>query len=172
MGTSMLITGGIRSGKSKFAVELGRKSRGDVVFIATAQAKDKEMKRRILEHRKRRPESWKTFEEPVDILAVLKKLSDFRGFVIVDCLTMWLNNVIEKREEGEIIKELENTVKLCRKLKCRVIFVSNEVGMGIIPDTKIGRRFMETLGKINGIVAENSQEVYLMVSGIPLRIKG
>ena len=166
------ITGGARSGKSSFAEELALKSGKDLLYIATMQGLDAEMKERIKRHKNRRGKGWRTVEEPLNILSVLEKEDKKERAILIDCLTLWVSNRMMKGEkEKEIIKAAEKVAKYCAGAKAAVIAVSNEVGMGLVPDNKLGRDFRDIQGRVNRVFAENAEKVYFLVSGIPLEVK-
>lgn len=172
MGKITFILGGARSGKSYFAVNLAKKKGRKVAFIATSLAKDLEMKKRIELHRKIRPAHWRTFEEPKGISLLLKEIGSKFEVMIIDCLILLVSNLLL---EGHNINEIEdeiNKILIClKKIKAKSIIVSNEVGLGIVPQNKLARDFRDIAGRINQIVAEKSSEVFFLVSGIPWRIK-
>lgn len=164
-----LILGGARSGKSRFALKLCEDKEA-VAFIATALPLDSEMEERIKRHRFERPAHWKTIEEPINLLKVIKYVSD-SSYIIIDCLTMWVSNLLERYSDDEIL-ELSKELSLYSKgLKGSVVTISNEVGLGIVPEYPIGRRYRDLLGKVNQIFAENADKVFFMIAGIPLEVK-
>lgn len=184
MAKIIFILGGGRSGKSRFAVHLAKKYGGKVSFIATCLALDKEMKERIMLHKKSRPPHWETFEEPMDVSSVLKQIGaqsqeasqthsrPLGDVIIIDCLTLLVSNLLLKgHSESDIENEVGKILAVLSKIKGRAIIVSNEVGLGIVPANKLSRDFRDIAGKINQFVAENSDEVIFMVSGLPLKIK-
>jgi len=175
MGKLILILGGARSGKSSFAVAQAKKlssGRSGVVYVATASALDEEMKRRIKIHRKRRPTSWKTIEERVDISKILAKLGK-ASVVIIDCLTLLTSNLLLSGErEAVILKRMKEFFTTIKKRNLTTLIVSNEVGMGIVPENRLARSFRDIAGQINQILAELADEVYLLGAGIPIKIKG
>lgn len=164
-----LILGGARSGKSSFALDLARDKEA-VAFIATALPLDEEMDKRIRHHKEERPSHWKTIEEPIDLLTVIKGLNDVE-IIILDCLTMWVSNLLERYTDEEIIRIAEEIAKYSRDLKSEVITISNEVGLGIVPEYPIGRRYRDLLGRVNQIFAKYSNKVFFMIAGIPLEVK-
>ncbi|MFB6214509.1 MAG: bifunctional adenosylcobinamide kinase/adenosylcobinamide-phosphate guanylyltransferase [Candidatus Bipolaricaulia bacterium] len=175
----ILILGGARSGKSNKATELAR-SHDEVIYLATGVPTDGEMENRISRHRQDRPDSWKTIEEPVEVGEVLKRLESepFSGAVILDCLGFWLSNTMREVElEGP--GELEDFVRLkvneelgqARGADFELLVVSNEVGMGVIPESSSGRKFRDALGRANQVVGRLADSVYLMVAGFPLQLK-
>lgn len=169
-----LLIGGARSGKSSLAVELGRRSGLPVTFIATAPTIaigdiDAEMATRIDHHRRERPESWTTIEEPVAVAAALAAASG--TFVIVDCLTLWVSNLMfAGRTDDEIDQLTDETVALGRSIADPIVVVSNEVGMGIHPDVELGRRYRDVLGRVNQRWAIAADVALLMIAGRALRL--
>lgn len=174
----IFITGGARSGKSALAEDIAAGRDGGVVFIATAEAGDGEMRERIEEHRRRRPEDWQTIEAPHDLPQVLEAALEGAGTVLVDCLTVYLSNLIldlglasGARVSNVVAAEVERLEEACRKGNGRVILVSNEVGMGIVPENSLARTFRDEAGRANQRLAALADEVYMCVSGIPMRVK-
>ena len=173
MGRLILITGGARSGKSRFAVDLAKRLGERVAFIATCVPRDEEMRQRVEEHKKNRPDSWKTIEEETDVASVLQSLPEDCEVAIVDCLTLLVSNLLLTGEsEQEISRQVREIAASTLKLHLTAIVVSNEVGAGIVPENQLGRRFRDIAGLANQILARGAAEVYLLVSGIPLKIKG
>ncbi|HXX57853.1 MAG TPA: bifunctional adenosylcobinamide kinase/adenosylcobinamide-phosphate guanylyltransferase [Thermodesulfovibrionales bacterium] len=168
----VFITGGARSGKSSFALREALKVRGGRAFIATAEATDSEMEERIERHKKDRGDGWKTYEEPVKIAEVLRDAEKDHPVIVIDCLTIWLANVMMQSGldvEAEI-ERLLSTLK--NSARGEIFIVSNEVGMGIVPEHELARRFRDAAGRLNQRVAATADEVYVTFSGIPVRIKG
>ena len=173
MGKITFILGGARSGKSQFAVRLAKSCAKSVVFVATAIPFDKEMTQRVALHRKNRPCSWKTLEEPRKLSSLATKVSQRTDLVIIDCLTLFISNLLlEEKSESYIENEIHLFLSRIKKNKFNSLIVSNEVGMGIVPDNKLSRRFRDLSGKINQKVAKISDEVYFIVAGQPIKIKG
>lgn len=166
----IFIIGGARSGKSSFALEVAKKEGGKVAFIATCEPKDKEMKKRIALHKAARPKSWTTFEVPCDMDPLLKNFDPSFKTILIDCLTLWVSNLVLKNTAQEAIETKALKMLACLK-KTNAIIVSNEVGLGIVPDNELARLFRDIAGRINQIVARQADEVYFMISGIPLKIK-
>ncbi|MBC7319322.1 bifunctional adenosylcobinamide kinase/adenosylcobinamide-phosphate guanylyltransferase [bacterium] len=162
------ILGGARSGKSSFALELA-KDKETVVFIATALPLDEEMKERIERHKRERPSHWKTIEEPVGLLSLMEGLDV--EVIILDCLTMWVSNLLERYTDEEIIEIAEGVARYARDINSEVIALSNEVGLGIVPEYPIGRRYRDLLGRVNQIFAKYASKVFFMIAGIPLEVK-
>lgn len=172
MAKIIFILGGARSGKSTYALELARKNKKKVAFIATCQALDKEMAQRIRFHKKARPRNWQNFEEPCKVSGLLNKIGAKFEVILIDCLTLLVSNLMLKGlKEDAIIQEINNILSALNKIEGKAIIVSNEVGSGIVPQSKLGRDFRDIAGKINQIVAKKSDEVFFMVSGIPTKIK-
>ena len=175
----ILITGGARSGKSRFAEDLAGQIGGRVIYLATAEPFDAEMVERIAVHRRRRPAEWLTVEEPLDLAAVI------RGFgagdtVLVDCLTVFLSNLIFKRYMDCPLANLEphihrDLLELENAVNCsaaNILLVTNEVGGGIVPKNELARTFRDLAGIVNQAMAAVCNQVYMVVAGIPVKIKG
>ena len=171
MTRSLFIVGGARSGKSRFAIE--RFSPDDrVVFVATAEARDEEMAKRIARHRAERPSRWSTVEEPIELVSRLRDLDEGCDGVIVDCLTLWVSNLLLCGERDDAILERADALAgLIRNRRSSITVVSNEVGEGVHPETAAGLRFRDALGRVNQQVAAACETVVLMVAGIPLTVK-
>jgi len=172
MGKITFILGGARSGKSRFAIKLAEENAKNVAFIAPCQPLDSEMKKRIMLHKKARPVHWQTFEEPRNILLLLKKIGDKFELILMDCLTLFISNLLLKNfKEAFIENEVSQILSMLKKIKAKSIIISNEVGLGIIPKNKLGRDFRDITGRVNQLVAAKSNEVFFMAAGIPLKIK-
>jgi adenosylcobinamide kinase/adenosylcobinamide-phosphate guanylyltransferase len=175
MAKITFILGGARSGKSAFAEGVAKKY-NDVVYIATAEAKDDEMRERIRIHRARRPFNWKTVESPYHVDRVV---SDFNGkadLVLIDCITFYITNMLlstanSKQRQMQILDEIDKLRRVCRESRSDIIIVSNEVGLSIVPDNALSREFRDIAGCANQILAGEADEVYFMVAGIAQRIK-
>jgi len=175
MGTKLiLITGGARSGKSRFAQKSADAMKGRKLFLATAQALDEEMKSRIEKHKKERPSGWDTIEEAQHLNAAIKDCGGKYEVVLIDCLTMWISNLLAHNSfsESEILKEVRTLIAHCKTIQSTVIMVSNEVGSGIVPASRLSRQFRDIVGRANQEVASIADEVYLVTAGIPLKLKG
>lgn len=172
MGKIVFIVGGARSGKSSFAVKLAKETKGRVAFIATCQAKDAEMAKRIELHKKNRPKEWVTYEEPYGVSGLLNKISVKCNVILIDCLTLFVSNLmLRESTDRKIIKEAKDILSALKKKTSRAIIVSNEVGLGIVPQNKLGREFRDLAGRVNQIFATGADEVFFMASGIPWKIK-
>jgi adenosylcobinamide kinase/adenosylcobinamide-phosphate guanylyltransferase len=169
----IFITGGARSGKSHFAQELAQKFPGLKAYLAPAQALDDEMAERITRHQENRPADWRTLEEPLKVAECIDSQGDQFSLILLDCLTLWISNLMMAgRGETEILEEGDRLVKACRGVKCSLIIVGNEVGMGIVPDNPQARAFRDLSGLIQQKVARGADEVFFMVSGLPQKING
>lgn len=172
MSKLILITGGARSGKSSFAIKLAKARERKVVYIATADALDSEMKRRIALHKKARSKDWMTIEEPTDILRAIKKVPHRNCVIIFDCLTLLISNLmLSGVKDAEIYNKIKSITNSLKRNCAISIVVTNEVGSGIVPDNELARRFRDLQGRANQIVGKMADCVYLLVSGIPIKIK-
>ncbi len=167
----ILITGGARSGKSKYAEQRAAALGLRRVYIATAEAKDDEMARRIAAHRKRRGSAWTTVEEPVQLAETLLAWRGRTDCALVDCLTLWLSNLLFRGDENQVEEKVEALVRSLPQLDFPVVFVTNEVGAGIVPDNPLARQFRDLAGWTNQRIAAAAKEVVLMVAGIPTAVK-
>ena len=169
----IFITGGARSGKSRFAEELARQFQGSRAYLATAQALDEEMAERISRHQKNRAADWQTLEEPLNAPDRIEAEGNRFDLILLDCLTLWVSNLMMTgRKEEEILGEGDRLVQACRGARGSIILVGNEVGLGIVPDNAQARMFRDLSGLIQQKVAREADEVYFLVSGIAQRIKG
>jgi len=173
----ILLLGGARSGKSRYAQQLAGELGGKVLFIATGEALDEEMQARIAEHRKNRPKSWRTLEIPADIGRGIEKGIGDAEVVLIDCLTLLVSNLLHgepdyPEAEKRMLSEINELIAAMDKLDASFIIVSNEVGMGLVPETKLGRIYRDMLGKSNQLLASHATEVYLMVACLPVQVKG
>ena len=178
----ILVTGGARSGKSTFALKMAESIPGERLFIATAEALDEEMAGRIEEHKRGRGSHWATVEEPIAVPTIVGREKGY-GVILLDCLTIWLSNLLHKQSgrsgEGStsegvltaITGEVDSFIGACNESNVTVIVVSNEVGMGIVPEHPLARQFRDITGVASQRIAEAADEVYLLVSGIGMRIK-
>ncbi len=164
------ILGGARSGKSSFAEGLIEASGLDAVYLATGRAWDDEMSARIGQHKQRRGSSWTTIEEPLNLVGVLQNECADNKAVLVDCLTLWLTNLM--MAERNIGTETAELVAVLPRLKGAVVFVSNEVGLGIVPENRMAREFRDHAGRLHQAVANAAATVYFVAAGLPLKMKG
>jgi adenosylcobinamide kinase/adenosylcobinamide-phosphate guanylyltransferase len=169
----VFVIGGCRSGKSRHALETAQRFAGDKkVFIATCIPSDDEMKQRVDNHRKERGAAWKTVETPILLPEVIAEKSRMSDAILVDCLTLWINNLLmEDETPKEIEAKIARLTAAIEKAKCPVVLVSNEVGAGIVPDNNLARMFRDLVGSVNQAVADCADKVVWMVAGIPITIK-
>ncbi|MCI4664693.1 MAG: bifunctional adenosylcobinamide kinase/adenosylcobinamide-phosphate guanylyltransferase [Neomegalonema sp.] len=170
-----LILGGARSGKSLFAERLAESFAPQRAYLATAEPFDQEMTDRIQSHRARRGPGWRTVEAFIDVPATLQAEARADEVVLIDCLTLWLSNEMLRRsafDAEELGAALVEAVNSAHEAGCRVVAVSNEVGLGLVPETPLGRRFRDAQGRINQIVAASADYVVFVAAGLPLTLKG
>lgn len=189
----VLILGGARSGKSNFAQDLAKKLGRKILFVATAQPLDAEMAFRIEEHKKMRPQSWRTLE--IDSKIGQRLLSEIKDaeVILLDCITLLISNILTSKDNGAVFSSLpaeggsiqtpvqaekQALTEIADLIACieghegSFIVVSNELGLGLVPDTPLGRIYRDILGKANQLLAQHASEVYFMIAGIPIKIKG
>ena len=170
MSAHCLILCGARSGKSRMAEDLGRAWNGPRIYLASGEAGDEEMQRRIEIHREGRGDSWVTIEEPVAVLERLRVLSDAATFILFDCVTLWLSTLIHRSlDVRTAVDELAGALP---RLPGRIVIVSNEVGLGIVPDNALARHFRDEAGRANQKLAEACGEVLFVAAGLPVKLKG
>jgi len=179
-----LLLGGARSGKSWYAQELAKQSGKRVLFVATAEAGDEDMRLRIEKHRLGRPAGWRTLEAPARLAARIRQEIKGEQLIIIDCITLLVNNIFcrygdaefetieDSVLEKEVVAEISALQTCLENGEASCIIVSNEVGLGLVPDNRMGRLYRDILGRANQMLAQSSDEVFLMVAGIPLRVKG
>lgn len=180
---TILITGGARSGKSRFAQELALKTGQPVLFVATAEPGDEDMRCRIEEHKKHRPSTWQTLEAATHIGNCIRKNIGKNKVVLIDCITLLVNNIFTQYTvpdedrvdpvalEKYVTQEIKELLDCISHVKASFIIVTNEVGLGLVPDNRISRVYRDLLGKANQMLAARADEVYLMVSGLALPLK-
>jgi adenosylcobinamide kinase/adenosylcobinamide-phosphate guanylyltransferase len=177
MGRIIFITGGARSGKSRFAEEITRNFDAPLCYLATAQPLDDEMDHRIAKHQQRRGDAWHAIEEPLQLAETLANYDGTYHAILIDCLTLWLSNMLMLHEylgakaEERILEDVLHLEETLRGMQTPVIIVSNEVGMGIVPENRLGRIFRDLAGQANQILAAAADEAWLVASGIPLKLK-
>ncbi|UCD35616.1 MAG: bifunctional adenosylcobinamide kinase/adenosylcobinamide-phosphate guanylyltransferase [Nitrospiraceae bacterium] len=181
----IFVTGGSRSGKSSFVIREATRCSGRKAFIATAEALDEEMRDRIRNHRLQRGDEWETCEEPVNLAATLSRLRDSHDVIVIDCLTIWLSNLLVREQLHDADRQTTEEsmtafIEALTELKDgprptsggrRLYMVSNEVGMGIVPENRLARQFRDLAGTLNQKAAAAADQVYLVTAGIPVAIK-
>ncbi len=165
------LVGGARSGKSALAVRLASEWEGQVIVLVTAEARDdEELAARIARHRLERPPSWRTIEETLDLSGELVRVPE-RAFVVLDCLTLWAANALEAGWSGEEVERAAaDTAALAAGRASPTVVVSNEIGMGVVPTTPLGRSFRDLLGRVNAVFAEHAERACLVVAGRTLEL--
>lgn len=172
LDTKTLILGGVRSGKSRLAERLATESQWPVIYIATATIADEEMRARIAAHRVRRPAHWQVIEEPLALASVLNQYAKKDHCVLVDCLTLWLTNLLMHADASRFESERSALLNVLPHLTGKLILVSNETNMGIIPLGELSRRYCDEAGKLHQEIAQYCDQVVLTVAGLPLMLKG
>lgn len=167
-----LILGGARSGKSALAERLAKASGHEVVYIATAQAHDEEMAERIAHHRAQRPAHWRSVEEPLALADALREHARPGRCVLVDCLTLWLSNLLGHADAARLAGEREALLLALPSLTGQVLLVSNEVGLGVVPMGELTRRFVDEAGRLHQSLAVQCERVLFVAAGLPLALKG
>lgn len=167
-----LILGGVRSGKSRMAEQHALATALPVTYIATATADDEEMKARIAHHQAQRPEHWQLVEEPLALATALQHAAQKDHCVLVDCLTLWLTNLLCVEDETRMQQEITALLKVLPALPGHIILVSNETGMGVVPLGELTRRYCDEAGRLHQALAQSCERVILTVAGLPLHLKG
>ncbi len=169
----IFITGGCRSGKSRFALDYANRHFSKKLYLATAEVLDEEMARRVESHKKLRGKEWQTVEEPIEVVDKITRHGGKVDLILLDCMTLWLSNLLLKwDDESRIMVEVDRLTGAIEQSPTTVIIVSNEVGMGIVPTDPLGRRFRDLSGTANQRMAEAADRAIFMVSGIPIFLKG
>ena len=167
-----LILGGARSGKSRLAEQIAKDSGLSVVYIATAQALDEEMQQRIQHHQQQRPSHWQLSEEPIFLADQLLQLDQENQLILVDCLTLWLTNLLLAEDTALQQQQTEKLLKVLPQLKSDIILVSNETGLGVVPMGEISRRFVDEAGRLHQALGQLADKVVFCVAGFPMILKG
>lgn len=167
---SIFVLGGARSGKSAFAERLVRKTGLTRNYVATGRAWDDEMRARIARHREDRGEGWQTHEEPLALVERLEALDRPGNVVLVDCLTLWVTNLM--MEERDMAAEFRRLAQHVSAAQAALVIVSNEVGLGIVPENRMARDFRDHAGRLHQAIAAEAAEVYFVAAGLPLKMKG
>ncbi len=173
MDDKVLILGGCRSGKSRFALEKANRYQGyRKIFLATSMARDEEMSLRISRHQAERGSDWETIECPLDLPHRLENLDTKQSLLLVDCLTMWVNNLMmENINEDQVLDKFKRLHEAVQYIQSPIFLISNEVGMGIVPENKLVREYRDYLGLLNQKIAGCVDHVLLMVAGMPVTVK-
>ena len=167
---TLLVLGGAKSGKSDYALEYCNACNEKKYYIATAQAFDDEMEKKIQAHKEERDNTWTTINAPTDLCGIIEKYSKNDTILLIDCLTMWLSNLL--LQDASVKTEIDILLSFVAKTNNKIVFVSNEVGMGLVPDTPLGRKFRDAQGILNKQLAKKSDKVVFVASGLPLTLKG
>lgn len=173
MKKRIFITGGCRSGKSRFALNYANQHFSRKIYLATCEVLDEEMAQRVGNHKKMRGPEWQTVEEPIEVVDKIGLYGNEVEVILLDCITLWLSNLLIRwKNDPKILEEIERFIDLSKQVRSSLIIVSNEVGMGIVPADPLARRFRDLSGMANQRMAEAADTVVLMVSGIPIFLKG
>ncbi|KQQ76725.1 bifunctional adenosylcobinamide kinase/adenosylcobinamide-phosphate guanylyltransferase [Acinetobacter sp. Leaf130] len=167
-----LILGGARSGKSRLAEQTAISMQLAVTYVATAQALDSEMQSRIAHHQNQRPADWSLVEEPLFLAKTLQKIDQPNQIILVDCLTLWLTNLLLLDDQNVQEFECEQLLKVLPKLQSEIILVSNETGLGVVPLGEISRRFVDEAGRLHQALGQIADKVVFCVAGFPMILKG
>lgn len=167
-----LILGGARSGKSKLAEQIAKETSLNVIYIATAQAWDEEMQLRIAHHQSQRPSEWQLIEETYYLADTLKKNDQEGQLILVDCLTLWMSNLLIHDDQNLQIQECQKLLQVLPKLLSQVILVSNETGLGVVPMGEITRKFVDESGRLHQQLGQLADRVVFCIAGFPMVLKG
>ena len=167
-----LILGGARSGKSRLAEQIAQQLAQPVVYVATAQALDGEMQVRIQHHQQQRPEDWRLCEEPIYLAEQLVKLDRLNQTILVDCLTLWMSNLLMHTDPDLQVQECQKLLDVVGSLQSELILVSNETGLGVVPMGQISRRFVDEAGRLHQQLGQIATKVVFCVAGFPMILKG
>lgn len=168
----LLVLGGARSGKSRLAQDMAARRWRHPVYLATAEILDAEMAARVRSHRRTRDRRWHCVEEPLEIAKIIRRGVPGKDGILVDCLTLWLSNVLLKEGRGGFARRRDELVKALRQARQDVVLVANEVGMGVVPEHALGRTFRDLAGWLNQAVAQEADTVVFVAAGLPLVLKG
>ncbi len=168
-GNTTLVLGGARSGKSAFAEQLVAAAAASRIYLATATAGDDEMRGRITHHRARRGDGWRTIEEPLALVEALAREDRADHAILVDCLTLWLSNLMHASEDVDA--ESQQLAAFLREARAKIVLVSNEVGLGLVPETPVGRAFRDAQGRLNQLIGATVTNVAFIAAGLPIWLK-
>ncbi len=169
MSRTILVLGGARSGKSRFAEGIAAGHQGEKTYLATSEIFDDETRLRIDRHVAQRGAGWQTVEEPLDLSGALERLAGTNSFVLVECVTIWINNLMH--HDRDVAAHVTRLCEVLAKMQGTLVLVSNEVGLGIVPDNALARRFRDEAGRANQLIAEAAGEVYFVAAGLPMALK-
>lgn len=167
-----LILGGARSGKSRLAEKIAQDSALTVIYIATAQAWDEEMQSRIEHHRQQRPSHWTVIEEPIYLADQLLQIDQANQCILVDCLTLWMTNLLLHENTELQLQQCQKLLNILPKLQSKIILVSNETGLGVVPMGEISRKFVDEAGRLHQQLGQIAEKVVFCVAGFPMILKG
>ena len=167
-----LVLGGARSGKSAYAEKLAASTANKVVYVATAEIRDEAIEKRVALHRQSRPSEWQTVESPLQLANTLQSLAGDDVTILLDCLTMWVTNLLCAEDKDLLAQEIGALVRVLPELAGEVILVSNEVGLGVIPMGELTRDYVDTAGKLHQDIAVLADNVLMVVAGLPMAFKG
>ena len=172
MGHLLVVTGGTRSGKSRYAVERASAWGSRVLYVATCQPADDEMRERVRRHQAERPSTWTTFEPGANVLPVVQEQGPSADGILLDCLTLYVSSLLMSGSgEEAVMRQVDELCSALRQVGRPAAIVTNEVGWGVVPETPLGRLFRDAAGRANQVAARHAQEVVLMVSGLPMVVK-
>jgi adenosylcobinamide kinase/adenosylcobinamide-phosphate guanylyltransferase len=166
-----LILGGARSGKSRLAEQTAKETGLSVIYIATAQALDTEMQQRIAHHQQQRPAHWQVFEEPIYLADRLLQCDQANQLILVDCLTLWLSNLLLAEDSALQQQQIQQLLNVLPQLKSKIILVSNETGLGVVPMGELSRRFVDEAGRLHQNLGQLANKVVFCVAGFPMILK-
>lgn len=166
-----IVIGGAKSGKSQYCVELLKKTYKNPCLVVTAEPKDLEMEERIKRHKENRPKEWLVIEEPFEISTCLQNIPKERDVVLIDCLTLWLSNLMLNFDDIQVLKYIDDFIVTVKEYPSDIILISNEVGLGIVPDNPLARRFRDLSGMLNQRLVDVCDSAIFMIAGAPIRIK-
>ena len=166
-----LILGGARSGKSRLAEQTAKETGLSVIYIATAQALDTEMQQRIAHHKQQRPAHWQVFEEPTYLADRLLQCDQANQLILVDCLTLWLSNLLLAEDSALQQQQIQQLLNVLPQLKSKIILVSNETGLGVVPMGELSRRFVDEAGRLHQNLGQLANKVVFCVAGFPMILK-
>jgi adenosylcobinamide kinase/adenosylcobinamide-phosphate guanylyltransferase len=173
MGRLIYLSGGARSGKSAYAQHLAEACSGELLYVATAGIHDAEMEARVQKHRADRGERWSALEEPLDLVGRLLPVAERKGAILLDCVTLWVTNLLFQHGEHSdpVLAEVDRFIAVLPQITAPLFVVSNEVGFGIVPENVLARQFRDLAGTVNQRLARAADEAWLVVSGLPVRLK-